>query len=219
MVPEKEGEGLYLVIDDLPGLITLVQLGVLEFHPWGSRVDDLEHPDILIFDLDPGPDVPWNEVVDTAHLLRGRLQELGIESFVKTSGGKGLHIVLPLTGRSDWEESKAFTRAVAEDLDRRHPGRFVTTMSKAQRQGRIFIDFFRNGRGATSVAPYSTRARHGAPVSTPLFWDELGPHIGPTSFTVENLPERLARLQNDPWSGFFKRRQSITKAIRRELGF
>jgi bifunctional non-homologous end joining protein LigD len=217
-VREKEGEGLYLIIDDLPGLITLVQLGALEFHPWGSREDKIEQPDQVIFDLDPAPDVHWVEVIRGAVHLREVLVDIGLRSFVKTSGGKGLHVVVPLTRRAEWEEVKEFSRAVAEDVARRHPGRYVTTMSKARRHGKIFIDFFRNSRGATSIAPYSTRARHGAPVSAPLFWEELSADIGPDTFTIHNLPARLARLPQDPWADFFSVRQSITKKIRERYG-
>jgi bifunctional non-homologous end joining protein LigD len=217
-VREKEGEGLYLVIDDLYGLITLVQLGVLEFHPWGSREDRLERPDQVIFDLDPDPGVAWEDVLYCARRLRERLAALDLASYVKTSGGKGLHVVAPLTRRSEWDEVKAFSRAVSEDFARREPNRYVTTVSKAQRKGKILIDFFRNSRGATSVAPYSTRIHPGAPVSTPLYWEELSPDIGPDYYTIENLPRRLQELGN-PWSDFFNQRQSITKRIHRELGF
>ena len=213
-IREKEGEGLYLLIDDLPGLITLVQLGALEFHPWGSREDRIEQPDQVIFDLDPAPDVTWAEVIRGAFDLRSILDEIGLRSFVKTSGGKGLHIVVPLIRRAGWEEVKEFSRAVAEDVAGRYAGRYITTMSKARRQGKIFIDFFRNSRGATSIAPYSTRARPNAPISTPLFWEELTAAIGPDTFTIRNLPARFARLPHDPWSDFFGVRQSITKKIR-----
>lgn len=217
-VKEKEGEGRYLVIDDLAGLITLVQLGALEFHPWGAREDRLERPDMVIFDLDPDPEVVWEAVIHCARRLHQRLGQLGLRSFLKTSGGKGLHVVVPLLRRAEWEEVKAFARGVAEDLAREEPGRYVTSMAKAKRQGRIFIDFFRNSRGATSVAPYSTRARPGAPVSTPLHWEELTVGTGPADYTVGNLSRRLARLGSDPWGDFFTVRQSITKAMRQELG-
>lgn len=218
-VPEKEGEGLYLVIDDLPGLITLVQLGAMEFHPWGSREDKLEYPDMVTFDLDPGPEVAWEDVIFCAGRLRERLADLGLQSFVKTSGGKGLHVVLPLVPSVDWDVVKEFTRAIAEEIARKEPGRYVTTMTKAHRKGKIFIDFFRNSRGSTSVAPYSSRAKHGAPVSAPLGWNELSPDVGPADLTIENVPARLGKLKKDPWAEFFSIRQSITKAVRRELGF
>ncbi len=219
-VAQKEDEGLYLVIDDLAGLITLVQIGVLEFHPWGSREDRLEHPDQVVFDLDPGPGVAWEDVVHGARRLREYLGDLNLKSYVKTSGGKGLHVVVPLMRRSRWDEVKAFSRLVSEEIARSDPHRYVTTVSKAQRKGKILIDYFRNTRGATSVAPYSTRVHPGAPVSTPLFWDELSPDAGPAQYTVENLPRRLDELGGDnPWDDFFDQRQSITAKIRRRLGF
>ena len=205
-VGEKEP---MIAIDDLAGLVSLVQGGTVEIHPWGSRADDLERPDRLIFDLDPGEDVPWTAVIAAAHELRAELQGRGLETFVKTSGGKGLHVVLPIVPHAEWEEAKAFTQGVAETMSRRHPDRYVATMSKRARRGRIFIDYFRNGRGATAVAAYSTRARPGAPVSTPLAWDELSEGVRADHFTVDNLRERLDFLRRDPWEGFFKMRQEL----------
>jgi bifunctional non-homologous end joining protein LigD len=202
----------YLAIDDLTGLVSLVQMGVLELHPWGSRAGDLERPDRLTFDLDPGEDVRWDRVIEAARLIRGHLQGLGLESFVKTTGGKGLHVVVPLTPDADWDTAKAFTHQVALELEQAHPDRFVTTMSKKARPGRIFLDYLRNGRGATAVAAYSTRARPGAPVATPLAWDELGPSIPADRFTVSNLGRRLAHLGADPWQGFFETRQGLPAA-------
>jgi bifunctional non-homologous end joining protein LigD len=198
-----------IVIDDLAGLINLVQGGVVEIHPWGSGADDLERPDRLVFDLDPGEDVSWSEVVAAAREMRAELQARGLESFVKTSGGKGLHVVVPVAPRAGWDEAKAFTQAVAEQMSRAHPDRYVAIMSKRARRGRIFIDWVRNGRGATAVAAYSTRARPQAPVSTPLGWDELSEALLGDHFTVANLRERLDFLKRDPWEGFFKLRQRI----------
>jgi bifunctional non-homologous end joining protein LigD len=208
-VPEKEGTGEYLMIEDLRGLLGLAQMGVLEIHPWGARGDDPETPDRLIFDFDPDPELPYQRVIDGALALRGRLQDLGLESFVKNTGGKGLHVVVPILRKHPWPVVKEFARAVATSLAKDDPG-FVVTMTKAKRTGKIFLDFFRNDRGATAVAPYSTRARPGAPVATPLFWDELSPQLPPNHFTVENLPRRLAQLKEDPWAEMLKTRQSIT---------
>jgi bifunctional non-homologous end joining protein LigD len=205
-VGEKEP---MIAIDDLAGLINLVQGGVVEIHPWGSRANDLERPDRLIFDLDPGEDVSWSDVVAAAREMRAELQARGLESFVKTSGGKGLHVVVPIEPRDGWDEAKAFTQSVAEAMSRAHPDRYVATMSKRARRGRIFIDWVRNGRGATAVAAYSTRARPQAPVSTPLAWDELSDGLRGDHFTVGNLRERLDFLKRDPWEGFFKLRQRI----------
>jgi bifunctional non-homologous end joining protein LigD len=217
-IPEKGGTAEYIVIDDLRGLISLVQMGVLEIHPWGSSEGDLERPDILTFDLDPGPDVGWPEVIAGARLLRHLLQELGLQSFVKTSGGKGLHLVVPIRRRTGWEEAKAFAGAVARNLVRQRPDLFTAEMKKAKRQGRIFIDFYRNDRGATTVAAYSTRARAGAPVSTPIRWEELDRTMTPDRYRIDNLPKRLAALKYDPWQEFFTSRQVITRAMLKALG-
>jgi bifunctional non-homologous end joining protein LigD len=216
-IREREGTEIYVYIEDLAGLISLVQLGVLEFHPWGARAERVERPDRMIFDLDPGEQTGWPEVIAGALRLRGRLAELGLESFLKTTGGKGLHIVVPLVRRSSWEEVKSFARAVAEETARREPGKFVATMSKDRRRGRIYIDYLRNSRGATAIAPYSTRARPGAPVATPLAWDELSPDVRPDAFTMHTVPQRLARLHSDPWAGLAQSRQSITRAMRQSL--
>ena len=182
---------------------------MVEIHPWGSRGDDLDRPDRLIFDLDPGEDVSWSDVIAAARAMRAELEARGLESFVKTSGGKGLHVVVPIAPRVDWDAAKAFTQGVAEAMSRAHPDRYVASMSKRARRGRIFIDWVRNGRGATAVAAYSTRARPQAPVSTPLAWDELSEGLRSDHFTVGNLRERLDFLKRDPWDGFFKLRQRI----------
>ena len=208
-IRDKETMAEYIVIDDIKGLISLVQLGVLEIHPWGSRETDLEKPDIVTFDLDPGPGLGWPEVIEGARFLRYRLEELGLVSFVKTSGGKGLHLVVPIQPRAGWAEAKAFARAVALDAARRRPDRFTAEMQKVKRQGRIFIDYLRNDRGATTVAAYSTRVGAGAPVSTPIRWDELNRTVTPDRYRIDNLPKRLAALKNDPWQDFFQVRQSI----------
>lgn len=202
--PQDEDDEPIIAIDGLPGLIGLVQGGVLEIHPWGSRLDDLEKPDMIIMDLDPGDGVRWDEVVDAAGEVRDRLKRSGLESFVKTSGGKGLHVVAPLKPAAGWEEVKAFTKALADSMSADSPERFLATVTKSKRKGKILVDYLRNGRGATAVAPYSTRARDGAAVSMPLEWSELGPAIGPAYFTVMNAPSRLAALDADPWEDFWK---------------
>ncbi len=214
-VREAEGKPPYVAIDDLQGLITLVQLSVLEIHPWGSREDNIEKPDRLIFDLDPGPDVPWRQVVEGARAVRDLLAEIGLESYVKTTGGKGLHVVVPIQRRDEWDDVKSFAEAVAREVARRDPSSYIVTMSKWARPKRIYVDYLRNVRGATAVAAYSTRARPGAAVSTPLHWDELGPH--PIVYNVHTLPRRLKSLRHDPWEGFFEQRQSITKAMRERV--
>jgi bifunctional non-homologous end joining protein LigD len=205
-VGEKEK---MLTLDGLDGLIDLVQASVLEIHPWGSTFARLEKPDRLIFDLDPGEDVPWSAVVEAAFDVRGRLEELGLASFVKTSGGKGLHVMLPIDPEAGWEEAKRFTQSVAEGMAKAKPERYVAKMSKTARRGRIFIDYLRNGRGATAVAAYSTRALPLASVSTPLAWSELSDGIRADHFKIGNLRQRLDVLKEEPWPGFFTIRQGL----------
>jgi bifunctional non-homologous end joining protein LigD len=198
---DKNGEPL-ISINDLDGLIALVQSAVLEIHPWGSALPNWEQPDMIIMDLDPGPGVGWQDVIDAAIETRDRLKDAGLNSYVKTSGGKGLHVVAPLVPKAEWPEVKAFTKALADAMTSDSPDRYVATVAKAKRHGKILMDYLRNQRGATAVAPYSTRARPGAAVSMPLAWDELGPSIGPDYFTVDNAPTRIAALRVDPWEDF-----------------
>ena len=199
--PKDPAEPL-ICIRDLDGLTGLVQAATLEIHPWGSTASDWERPDTIIMDLDPGEDVAWEAVIEAANEVRRRLKDLGLESFVKTSGGKGLHVVAPVRPSAEWEAVKAFTKAIADSMAADAPERYVATIAKAKRQGKILVDYLRNQRGATAVAAYSTRARPGATVSMPLAWDELGPAIRPAHFTVLNAPARLASLASDPWDGF-----------------
>jgi bifunctional non-homologous end joining protein LigD len=198
-----------VAVDELTGLISLVQAGVVEIHPWGSTVEHLEQPDRLIFDLDPGEDVPWAAVTEAARDVRDRLTALGLQSFVKTSGGKGLHIVVPVDPEATWDQIKTFTKTVADEMAKERPDRYVATIAKRARSARIFIDYLRNGRGATAVAAYSTRASPRASISTPLDWDELSPGLRSDHFTVGNLPHRLSSLKQDPWRGIFKLRQRL----------
>jgi bifunctional non-homologous end joining protein LigD len=206
------------VVEDLAGLVSLVQMGILEIHTWNAPAETIEKPDRVVFDLDPDPAVKWDRVVEAAVALRERLRSLGFESFTKTTGGKGLHVVVPLRPASTWEESLAFSRAVSEELERARPKEFTTAMPKAERRGRILVDYLRNNRGNTSVAAYSTRARPGAPVSTPITWDELGKGAVPSAFHVGNVRQRLDALRADPWKGYGTVRQGITGRVRRELG-
>lgn len=202
--PKEPSEAPYLAIDSLDGLMGLVQGGVLEIHPFGAPLSDWERPDMVVMDLDPGDGVGWEAVIAAAQEVKARLERHGLIAFVKTSGGKGLHVCAPLTPKADWSALKAFTKTMAEELAADDPKRFVATISKAKRRGRILVDYLRNQRGATAVAAYSTRAREGAPVSMPLSWDELSPQIGPAHFTVLNAPTRLANLSADPWADFRK---------------
>ena len=198
-----------LWIDDLDGLIALVQSGVVELHPWGSSLADLEHPDRLIFDLDPDEDVTWDSVMAGALEVRQRLRDAGLESFLKTTGGKGLHVVVPLTPKADWKTAKAFTVSIAVAMSKDSPRRYVATTTKSARRGRIFIDYLRNDRGSTAVAAYSTRAREGATVSTPIGWHELSHEIKSDHFNIDNLRRRLDFMKNDPWRELPKTRQRL----------
>jgi bifunctional non-homologous end joining protein LigD len=208
-IREAKKIGEYLVVDDLPGLIGLVQIGILEIHTWNSIADRLEQPDRLVFDLDPDPSVPWERVLDAARRVRARLEELGLASFVKTTGGKGLHVVMPFRPRPGWDAAASFAEAVATGLAAEEPRAYTAQMSKALRKGKIFIDYMRNYRGATSVAAYSTRARAGAPVSVPLRWDELGPDLRNDTYTVASVKARLVALKGDPWAEFWTTRQEL----------
>lgn len=217
-VTESGGTHNYFVVDSAEDLISLAQIGSLEIHVWGSKADKLELPDRMIFDLDPDPTVAWPRVVESAHQIRAFLDDIGLQSFVKTTGGKGLHIVVPIQRRHDWDEVKAFSKRIAELIEQADPSRYTSNMSKAARVGKIYIDYLRNGRTATAIAAYSTRARPRASVSVPVSWDELKPSIRSDSFTVRSLPSRLARLKEDPWAGIGSVRQSLTVAMKKQLG-
>jgi bifunctional non-homologous end joining protein LigD len=197
-------------IDNLEGLMALVQAGVLEIHTRGTTIDDRERADRLVFDLDPGPDTNWRDVVAAAREVRKRLGQLKLKSFVKTTGGRGLHVVLPIKP-TPWDEAKNFAHAVAMAMAHDAPERYIATAAKAKRSKRIFIDYLRNSREATAVAPYSTRARPGATVSTPVQWFELGSLKSAGQYTVKNLKARLARLRKDPWANIARMKQKLPK--------
>ena len=218
IVPVQIDGETHLAIEDLAGLISLVQIGVLEIHPWGSTVRNIEQPDRVTFDLDPDIGLPWSLVAAAALEIRDALEGFGLQSFAKTTGGKGLHVVVPLTPELDWDQAKTFTKAVADHIAAQHPQRYTTNQSKRARQGRIYIDYLRNARGATAIGAYSTRARPGAPVATPLFWSEVEEAIRPEGSTVATVPARLRALKSDPWTAIGTVRQKIGLAVRRKLG-
>lgn len=201
-VPIREKDGSradYVYVDDVAGLLELVQMNVLEFHPWGARTEDVEHPDRLVFDLDPGEGVDWNAIRAAARELRARLQDAGLDSFLRLSGGKGLHLVVPIAPEADWTTAKAFCEAFARAMEAQAPQRYVATATKAKRKGVIFIDWLRNGRGATSVTNWSLRARPQAGVAVPLAWSELGRTKSGHDYPLERALRRAAGQRSDPW--------------------
>jgi bifunctional non-homologous end joining protein LigD len=211
---EDPEDGKSLVgINDFDGLIALVQAGVLEIHPWGATFDDLDAPDRLVFDLDPGEGIRWADLVRAARGVRARLSNDGLQSFVKTSGGKGLHVVAPIAQPASWGQARAYARGIAEALAAAAPDRLTATMAKSERHGRIFIDYLRNARGATAVAAYSPRARPEAGVSTPLAWRELESIGSGDQFTLRTIERRLRNLAADPWADMAKAEQELPAKI------
>ncbi|MFB3902763.1 MAG: DNA ligase D [Acidobacteriota bacterium] len=214
---EEDGEEkCYVAVDSMAGLMYFVQMGVLEFHPWGAKIDDLDRPDRMIFDLDPDPSVAWPKVVETARLLRELLAMLELRAFVKTTGGKGLHVVVPLQRRNDWAEVKGFSKAIVEKLVQVQPKSYTSSASKAGRSGRIYLDYLRNAKGSNAVAAYSTRAKHGAPVAVPVTWEELEAGVRSDTFNLTNIHERL-QSSLEPWHDFDKVRQSITANMKKRV--
>ena len=219
-VRTSEGPASYMMANSADALTALVQMGVLEIHPWGSTARSQGCPDRIIFDIDPGEDVEWDEVARASREVRTLLEGLGLRSYVKTTGGKGLHVVVPVQPRVAWDEVKGFSKAIADLFARTFPERFTSNMAKARRRGKIFIDYLRNAEGATAVCAYSTRARANAPVATPLAWNELGgKDLRFHHFHIGNVPQRLERLKADPWDGFFEVRQSVTAKMMKEVGY
>ena len=210
-IQEKTKVGEYLIADSIAGTVGLVQMGVLEIHTWNSTFDRLETPDRVVLDIDPGDRVGWTAVTDAARTIRDLLKALGLHSYVKTTGGRGLHVVVPITPKADWSECLAFSRAIADTLVRRDPDRFTARFAKAGREDKLLIDYLRNNRTNTSIAAFSTRARPDAPVSTPIGWDELTPARTPDRFTMETIPRRLARRRTDPWAGYWRAKQIIPR--------
>jgi bifunctional non-homologous end joining protein LigD len=192
-------------------------MGVLEVHTWNSVFEDLERPNRIVIDLDPGEQVTWAQVVRAARVVKRALDALELASFVKTTGGRGLHVVVPLTPHADWSECLEFSRALSERLERADPDLYTTEFAKAGRSRKILIDYLRNNRTNTSIAAYSTRARAGAPVSVPLKWEELRASLDPASFTVETLPPRMKRLSADPWKPYWSTRQRLTRPLLRAV--
>ncbi len=207
---DKSGDTLLRILD-FDGLMALVQSAALEIHPWGTTTKAWETPDMITMDLDPGDDVPWSAVIEGALELKRRIEEDGLAAFVKTSGGKGLHVVIPLKPQARWPEVKAYAKNLADRMSRDEPDLYLAVATKAKRKGRIFIDYLRNGRGNTAVVAYSPRARPGAALSVPLAWSELSDAIGPDHFTINNIQARLSALREDPWKDFFASQKPLPK--------
>jgi len=206
-VIDRKGRQI-IAVEDLDGLLSLVQAGVLELHVRGSTIEHLDVCDRIVFDIDPGDGVAWADVVAAARDVRERLAAIDLQSFVKLSGGKGLHVVLPIDG-ADWDTTKNFAQAVALAMTADDPKRYVAKITKSLRKGKIFVDYLRNSLEQTSVAAYSTRAREGAPVSAPVTWEELGRTKGGNQYTLLNLGKRLRGLKQDPWKDIGRVKQKL----------
>ncbi len=210
-ITNKEGSETetYLWLSTREALVGLAQMNVLELHPWGSTTEDVEHPDRLIFDLDPDAAITWSTLSEAALEVRARLKKLGLQSFVKVTGGKGIHVVAPLEPKLDWAALKGFAHSFVLNMEKENPSAYLTKMTKAARKDKIYLDYLRNERGATAVAPYSPRARSGMPVSMPLAWSELNEKTAPR-FRVIDFAEWKSRLKRDPWKGLLSLKQSLS---------
>jgi bifunctional non-homologous end joining protein LigD len=217
-VADKHGKiEPYITLSTAQALTGLAQMGVLEIHPWGSRNDDLEHPDRLIFDLDPDEALGWDVLTDAAKEVRKRLKSIGLESFLKTTGGKGLHIIVPIAPKLAWPEAKEFAHRFVSLMEKEEPSLYLTKMTKAARKGKIYLDYLRNERGATAVAAYSPRARAGCPVSLPLKWSELKLSERPV-FRVAEFDNWKMRLKTNAWKSMEGMKQSLTAKALASLG-
>jgi bifunctional non-homologous end joining protein LigD len=216
---ERSSKGFYIYIDSHSALITLVQNGAVEMHTWGARAPDAQHPDRITLDLDPDEGLPWQTLVRATEMTRTIVEALKLKCFLKTTGGKGLHIVIPIVPKLPWSEVKEFSRLIAEFLVRAEPSLFTAKVAKERREDKVFVDYLRNSETASAVSAFSARARPGAGVSTPLAWDELTDHedLRPL-YTVLTVPQRLAKLKSDPWADYERTKQSITAAMWRALG-
>jgi bifunctional non-homologous end joining protein LigD len=217
--PEAGGPATYLSANSVSAIVALLQWGVVELHPWGARRHALHCPDRLILDFDPGPEVSWHDLVALVRSCRELLEHFELTGFLKTTGGKGLHVVVPIRPTLDWAAARVFTKSIAETLARAAPDRIVTSAaSKSARKGKIFIDYLRNTQGATAVAPYSLRARENAPVATPIEWEELATDVRFDHFNLKNVPARLARMKRDPWATMARTRPFVSPAIQKSVG-
>ena len=218
-VHDSGGPASYMMANSVSALVALTQMGTLELHPWGSRKPKLDFPDRIVFDFDPDESLEWEKITEAVNLLKTLLDSLGLRGFLKTTGGKGLHVVIPITPTLPWEEIKGFSQTIAELFVQTFPDRFTSKLLKVSRHGKIFIDYLRNGEGSTAVAAYSIRAKANAPVSTPIEWTEIARDVRYDYFNVKNVPDRLKRLKRDPWKEFMSLRQSVTKTMMKKLGY
>jgi bifunctional non-homologous end joining protein LigD len=216
-IQEQTKVGDYMVVDARAALIVLAQRNIIEFHTWNARVEHLEQPDRLVFDLDPGPRVKWAAVIAAAELLRAALKDRGLRSWIKTTGGSGLHVVAPIVPNRDWSTCLAFAKALASAVAASDPARYTIKFAKAGRESKILIDYLRNSRTNTSVSAYSVRARPAAPVSMPVAWDELTPRLQPVRWTMTTAVRRIVR-EPDPWRDYFRARQEIRESGDRVIG-
>jgi bifunctional non-homologous end joining protein LigD len=217
-IREGGGEQPYMIANSISAVVALVQMGVLEIHPWGSRAPKLGYPDRLIFDFDPDEALGWDKLVDAVNVLRKLLETLGLGAFLKTTGGKGLHVVVPIEPTRPWDQAKAFCKAIAELLVRTFPDRFTSKLTKSTREGRIFVDYLRNAENATAIAPYSARAKANAPVAMPIGWEQLKDDLRFDHFNVKNVPQLLRRRRRDPWAELGDVHQELTDAMLRQVG-
>jgi DNA ligase D len=215
---DEEGRAAFITVTEPKGYLGLTQFGAIEFHLWGCRIDDPEHPDRLVMDLDPDESLPWARVCDGAEILRDRLQGMGFTPFLRTTGGKGLHLVMALAARPQWPVMKGFAEALSRAMAADHPALFTAVASKERRRGKIYLDYLRNARGASAVASYSLRARPGFPASTPIAWSELRKLPGGAVFDRITVPRRLETLAADPWEGLESSSSEITAKMRRDVG-
>jgi len=211
-VPGAGEEEPFLGVDSAAALVALAQQGVTEIHPWGSKPGKPNEPERVIFDLDPAPNVPFDRVIEGAQELRKRLTKLGFAPFVKTTGGKGLHVVIAIRG-ADWKAAKAFAKAVAVQLADDEPDRYTATVAKTARTGKIFVDYLRNDRTSTGVAPWSPRARDGAPIAVPIAWSQVRKGLDPAKWTIHTAGPLLKKA--DPWAGLARSARALGPALKK----
>ncbi len=208
-IQEKTKVGEYMIVDSVEGLISLAQMNVLEIHTWNSTAEHVENPDRIVLDLDPGAKVEWTRVITAAKRVRTILGKLQLKAWIKTTGGRGLHVVVPIVPRYDWSECLEFSRAVATLMAESEPDVYTVDFRKAGRENKILVDYLRNNRTNTSICAYSVRAREGAPVSMPIAWTDLKPSLNPARFTATTVRAHLARRRTDPWKGYWSAKQRL----------